>query len=135
MTSTRGIRVTEYWVDSSAWIEYLEGSSQGQKVREALARHVCYTPATVLAETASRSVRKGFPASLAIEAITVKSQVIPLDSKTAQRTGLIHAQKRRKSPDFSLVDASLLAHQSTGQRILTKNHHLSDERGIEWIGD
>lgn len=125
--------MTEYLIDAFAWIEYLEGSEQGEKVKQILQNHKCLTSAVTMAEVISRAKRTGKDTEIAFQAITLNSKVLQVNEEIAKKTGLIHAEKREKNKDFGLADAFILAHRKKKQKILTGDPHFKGIEKIEFL--
>jgi len=113
--------MTRYIVDSWAWIEYLEGSSAGEKVRERLLdeRNEIFTHVVSLAEIVSRVRVREKDVDAAWSAITTNSKVFALD-EDSKDAGLLHAKMRSKGSSFGLADAFVLsAARKLGAKVLT----------------
>ena len=96
-------------VDSWAWIEYLDGSKKGAEVDKRISAGAeLWTSVVSLAEVVSRYQRKGLPEGRAIEAIGSLSRLAVVDRSDAIEAGRIHAETRKKSPNFSLGDSFVL---------------------------
>ena len=101
--------MTSLVVDSWAWVEYLSGSESGKKVDGAIqeAQEIWVSLASV-AEVVSKYRRKGRDDALALRAITTLSKVGIQSLEDAQEAGRIHAELKRKVPNFSLADSFVL---------------------------
>ena len=113
-------------IDSSAWIEYLEGSSKGEKVREILLNNnEVFVLTLMIAEVISKVKRKGGDFDLAFNAITKNSKVIEISQEIAKEAGLLHAEVRKKVKDFGLMDALILASaKKLKVNLLTNDSHF-----------
>ncbi|MDP1729465.1 MAG: PIN domain-containing protein [archaeon] len=113
-------------VDSSAWIEYLEGSELGKKVRELIiSNNEIYSLSIIIAEVVSKVKRTHMNAELAYETIISNSLIINTSSETAKQAGLLHAELKNKINGFSLADAFILTSaRQLKASILTKDSHL-----------
>lgn len=122
--------MTEYVVDSWAWIEYLGGTAKGTKVKEVVEGGAdILTSAVSMAEVVSKLRRAGRDFQAAAERIAALSRVVAPDRLAAIAAGSIHAEMRRKAPNFSLADAFVLqAARSRGGKVLTGD---PDFKGIE----
>lgn len=100
-----------YILDAYAWIEYLEGSTRGVKVRNAIEnpRDKIYTCAVTLAEVISKFVRRNLDHKIALDAIASNSRIIPVEDKISLLAGELHAEIRKDVKDFGLADAYILA--------------------------
>lgn len=113
-------------VDSSAWIEYLEGSELGKKVRElVISNNEIYSLSIIIAEVVSKVKRSKMNAELAYETIISNSQIINISHEIAKQAGLLHAELKNKINGFSLADSFILVSaRQLNASILTKDSHL-----------
>lgn len=119
--------MTIVMIDSSAWIELIDGTKTGLLVQEYLDRYECVTPSIVVAEVCSKAKRKGSFEDVVFGALATKP-IISLSAQTARSAGLLHAQHHGKNGKFSIVDAVILATaREMKAKILTKD---SDFRNI-----
>jgi predicted nucleic acid-binding protein len=128
--------MTRFIIDSYAWIEYLEGSKEGARVRDLLQPpSEAYTPAPVVAEVTSKTVRRGRDASVAWMALRGSSVIVPLDGETAHAAGALHAEYRRRISDFAMTDAVVLTlARKLDAKIVTGDPHFRGMRGVEFLG-
>jgi predicted nucleic acid-binding protein len=128
--------MTRYLIDSYAWIEYLEGSVKGARVRDLLRPPAeGYTPASVVAEVTSKTIRRGKDPSVAWLALRGSSIILPLDGETARAAGGLHAEYRRKISDFAMTDAVVLTFaRKLDAKIVTGDPHFQGMRGVEFLG-
>ena len=130
--------MSRYIIDSSAWIEYLEGTKQGLAVKEIIENtaNEIYTPAIIVAEVLSKSLRSGDKkiyenAEKTIEQIP---RIIEIDYRLAKRAAEIHAHERKKQKDFGLADAFLAASaESIEAKILTGDPHFKGMKNVVFI--
>lgn len=117
----------KYLIDTSAWIEYLEGSEKGQKVNEILKeeKNEIYSIPLIVAETVSKVERKKGNSDSAFDILTKTARMVELDILTAKEAGLLHAKEKEKSPSFSLADAIIIkVAQRKNLKIITKDTHF-----------
>ena len=104
--------MTRYVVDSWAWIEYLEGSSSGAKVRERVSAHAkneIFTHIVSVAEVISKVRRAGKDAEVAWSAIVNNSKIFAIAETDSKEAGLLHAKVKSRNTNFGLADAFVLA--------------------------
>ena len=120
----------KYIIDSYAWIEYLDGSHKGDKVREVLAKDgEIYIIALTVSEVISRAKRKSKDTTIAYETIIMNSKIIDITPEMANDAGLFHAEIRKRIKDFGLVDSlMLIAAHKLGAKILTGDAHFKGFR-------
>ena len=113
-------------IDSSAWIEYLEGSELGEKVRDLLVRkEEVYIMNIMIAEVVSKVKRKEGNFDIAYRAMVSNAKVINLTPEISKEAGLLHAEMKKKMGTFGLVDALILTVARTLKaKILTKDNHF-----------
>jgi len=109
-------------VDTSAWIEYLDGSDKGKRVRDHLARAVPLVTGMIAAELFSNFIRKEKPLEIAVNALRNGSTLVPIDLETAHQAAHIYNHQRKKKPKFGIIDAHIVAAAKiNGAKILTCN--------------
>jgi len=113
-------------IDSFAWIEYLNGSIVGEKVKEYLSENEIYIIDIIIAEVISKVKRENSNTDIAYKAMISNSKIIPITPEIAKESGLLHAEIREKIKDFGLVDAFiLLTARKFNAKILTGDRHFA----------
>ena len=122
-------------VDSWAWLELFRGSEKGRRVDRELAGSEPFTSAITLAEVVSVSLRRRRPVDDKVAAIRGQSKVVSPSSDDALDAGRIHAEARRKSPNFSLSDSFVLQlARKVGAKVLTGDPDFRGMKEAEVIG-
>lgn len=114
--------MTRFIVDSWAWMEYLQGSPAGAKLRDHLndASNDFLTHAVTLAEIVSKVRRRGKDPDMAWKVITSNSKILSAGVSDAMDAGLLHAEIKSKNSNFSLADALVLSSsKKMGAKVLT----------------
>ena len=114
-------------MDTYAWIEYLDGSPKGAKVRDIVedTENSIITSPITIAEIASKYIRMRRDPARALVELQNNSTIPPVDSKIARSAGEIHAEQRKTQKDFPLADAFVAATAKIERsRILTGDPHL-----------
>lgn len=114
--------MTRFIVDSWAWMEYLQGSPPGAKLRDHLndASNDFLTHAVTLAEIISKVRRRGKDPDMAWKVITSNSKILSAGVSDAMDAGLLHAEIKSKNSNFSLADAFVLSSsKKMGAKVLT----------------
>jgi predicted nucleic acid-binding protein len=122
--------MTEIVIDSWAWIEYLDGSKRGSKVRDVIMdeRNQLYTHVVSIAEIVSKEKRRKKDPETAWRAITSLTKVLQIDESDSKAAGLLHAEIKSKNKNFGLVDSFVLqAARKLSGRVLTGD---PDFRGV-----
>ena len=100
-------------VDSSAWVEYAEGSEAGERARAYVeGEHALYTPSIVVAELADRSTRsdrRDAWIDTLYPYIRGHTTIVPLAPDLADRAGALKWEMRESNPQAGLADAIVLA--------------------------
>ena len=117
-----------YLIDSWAWIEYLDGTKNGLKVKEILTQeNEVFTLILSLAEIISRAKRKEKDIEGVENAILVNSKIINVNVEIAKNAGLLHAEMRKTIKDFGLIDAFvLLTARELKAKVLTGDKHFKN---------
>ena len=113
-------------VDTYAWIEYLDGTKRGEKLRDLLMTDAeVYTSAVTVAEIISKAKRTNRNHETARNIIRGNSTVIDVNEPLSYETGILHAETRQTINDFGLADAYVLATaKSYSAKILTGDPHF-----------
>lgn len=116
----------KFLIDSSAWIEYLDGSEEGEKVYEILkGNHEIYTLSLIIAEVVSKSKRSDKDANISFKAIMNNSRIFEITSEIAKESGYFHAEMKRKQKGFGLVDAFIwICAQKLKAKLITRDNHF-----------
>jgi PIN domain nuclease of toxin-antitoxin system len=98
-------------IDSSAWIEYLEGTEKGKKVREFLAKSDSFPLITgvIATEVMTKFLRSGRSAEEIATALGAVAMFVPYGMSLAQKTAEVYVKQRKSKPKFGVADASVLA--------------------------
>ena len=122
-------------IDAYAWIEYLDGSESGLKIKEFLEKeNELFTLTLTIAEVISRAVRVGADTSTAYNAIAYNSNIIDINRDIAREAGLIHAKIKKEIKDFGLIDSFLLAvANKIGAKIITGDKHFKGIKNVIFI--
>jgi len=119
--------MTKYVIDSNAWIEYFDGTSKGEKVKEIVEskENDVYTLVLSIAEIISVIGRRGKEYQEALKTIFSISQMVDVNIEISLKAGLIHSQVRQKIKDFGLTDAFVLAlAREFKAKVLTGDPHF-----------
>jgi len=126
----------KYIIDAYAWIEYLIGSKDGEKVKSFLEEETSqiYTCAVTIAEVTSKTAREGRDFETAYNILISNSQVVNVDEEISKEAGVLHSEMRKTKKDFGLADAYVLAAaKRTGAKILTGDLHFKGITGAVLI--
>ncbi|MFH0970874.1 MAG: PIN domain-containing protein [Candidatus Diapherotrites archaeon] len=123
-----GMTVNRYLLDTSAWIEYFDGTPAGEKVKGLLdsSSNECFTCGIVLCEVASKLMRKGFvDTETYYSFIKSKVRFVDVASDDYFNAGVRHAVLKKEDNRISYTDALLVVLSETRKvRIVSKDEHL-----------
>lgn len=114
-------------VDAYAWVEYLDGSIRGGRLRSILdeSESEIYTCAVTLAEVTSKAIRAGRDHEVAARVIGGNSMIVDADESLSKYAGVLQAEARSRGRDFGLADAYVLATaRSLKAKVLTGDPHF-----------
>jgi predicted nucleic acid-binding protein len=116
----------KYIIDSYAWIEYLDGSTLGEKVKKILNEdNEIFSLNLTISEVISRVKRKNGDIDTAYTAINSISKVAEITPEIAKKAGVFHAEIRKKIKDFGLVDALILIlSRELNAKVVTGDEHF-----------
>lgn len=98
-------------VDSSAWVEYFEGTEKGARVREFLAKAHSFPLITgvIATEVISKFLRSGHSGEEIAKALGAMAMFVPHGISLAQKTAEVYSKQRKTKPKFGMADANVLA--------------------------
>jgi predicted nucleic acid-binding protein len=113
--------MTSFIVDSWAWIEYLSGSEMGKRAADVMSKaSELWTSGASVAEIVSKYRRAGSDENQAMRAVTTLSKIGVPTVDDAVEAGIIHADLRPKSRNFSFADSFVLQlARKKGAKVLT----------------
>lgn len=103
--------MSKYILDSWAWIEYFEGSSKGQRVKNIVldSRNEVFTHCVSAAELVSKAKRTGKDVEALWLALTTNSKILEAGTEDSKDVGITHANTKSRNRNFGLADAFVLA--------------------------
>jgi len=125
----------KYLVDSSAWIEYLRGSSAGKKVHDILEgdNSVIVIP-IIISEVIGKVKRDNQNIEIAYDSIINNAKIVELTPKLAKEAGILYTDLRKKESSVSLIDSLIICMaQSTASEIVTKDTHFKHAKNVLFI--
>ncbi len=114
--------------DAYAWVEYLDGTPRGIKLKTLIEENAeLYTSVVTLAEVISKAARTGRDEKKADSIMRGNSIVVDADAQLSFETGVLHAEVRRTVRDFGLAEAYVLATaRRVSGKVLTGDPHFRD---------
>jgi len=117
----------EYLIDSSAWIEYLEGSEKGERVARVLKKEKVYSLNLIVSEVISKIKRVNKNFDLAYRIILSNSRIFEITPEIAKEIGLFHAEMKKRKRNFGLIDACILiCARKLKSKILTQDDYFKE---------
>lgn len=121
--------MTNFLVDSSAWVEYLKGTLTGVKIAKIIEsrKNNCFYPNPVIAEVLSKTRRDNSDIKTAISGMKAFAKNLNETEREFINGGLIHAELKLKKSEISLADAIIIAaSRKNNLKILTCDFHLKE---------
>lgn len=129
--------MSEYLLDTWAWIEFYIGSEKGKKIYSILkSDKKCYTSIISIAELSdnfhSNNLKTDHRWTEIRDFIESNSTVLSLNTDIGSEAGIIKTKQREKFSDFGLMDAIILSTaREHGLKIITGDKHLKDKEKTE----
>ena len=122
----------QYIFDTSAWIEFFEGSAKGEVVKTLLnEKNIIISSDGTFAEIYSWADRNKYVAGTYIQAIRDGSKVFPIYTNIWVEAANHREKMRKIKKDFGQMDALLLAIQDvTGATIVTGDPHFKGLKNV-----
>ncbi len=118
--------MNSYIIDTSAWIEYLDGSEKGEKINNILkSNEKVYIIPVILSELISKVKRSNGNIELVYGSLIKNSEILSLTPRIAKEAGLLHTEVKLTLPSFSLTDATIICSAKAFKlKILTTDNHF-----------
>ncbi len=124
---------TNYLLDSSAWIEYFDGTPVGEKVKHILEspENVCYTCGIVVSEVISKATRRGLEVEDYFYEMKTKSRSTNEDIEDYYHAGIKHAELKKIENRIRYTDALLIVlSEKRKMKIVSKDEHLKGKNTL-----
>jgi predicted nucleic acid-binding protein len=121
--------------DSSAWIEYFEGSLNGEKVYNFLkGKNEVYSISIIISEIVSKAKRMNQDFEIPFRAIMRNSKFFEVAPEIAREAGVFHAEMKKKKRDFGLVDATIwVVAEKLGAKLVTCDYHFKNFKNVVFL--
>jgi len=117
--------------DTSAWVEFFDGTEKGEKARSTLSSNTCYTSIISIAELSCICIEKNFNPVEILSQIKSFSSIIDVDEDILLLSGKIRHEKRKSLKNFGLVDAIILSTaKHLGLKVVSCDRHFEGENAI-----
>jgi predicted nucleic acid-binding protein len=118
-------------IDTSAWVEYLEGSNKGDKINHYVENEEIITPLIVVLELSVKAEKEGWNMEKIYNFIKLKSSIVGFPENEINLFGKIYVSARNKIPSFGMADAIILAtSKNLKSKIITTDHHFKEFEDI-----
>lgn len=124
--------MTEYLLDTWAWIEFYTGSEKGEKIYQVLeSDERCFTSIISLAELSDNfhagNLESDHSWDQIRKFIEAKTTIISLEPGTCKTAGESKNKERKKHPEISLIDTIILSQAREKElKIITGDKHLQN---------
>ncbi len=115
--------------DTSAWIEFFQGTERGKKVQEPLKNEENFTCIVTFAELINWCLRNRLENKITSYIKTIKqgSELIDLDETMVTLSGRLNYERKMVVKDWGMMDSFILATSLVYDlKILTKDLHFKD---------
>ena len=115
-------------LDTSAWVELIEGTERGRVARSILEREESFTSLATIAELAQWCLRSGREdVAPTVEDVKRSSRILPLTETISIVAGKLNHERKKGGKKWGMIDSIILATaQVYGLRILTKDYAFRD---------
>ena len=128
--------MSKYVIDSWAWIEYLEGSKSGLKVKDLILDQAneIFTHAVSAAEIISKAKRRGKDVEAIWQAINSNSKLVSFGADESKEVGLVHAEIKSKNKNFGLADSFVLTlAKKLNAKVITGDPDFKNIMGVMMV--
>ncbi len=122
-------------LDTSAWVEFIEGTEKGRVVRNILEREENFTSLATIAELAHWCLRSGKD-DMAATITEVKriSRILPLTETISTGAGKLNYERKKAGRKWGMMDSIIVATaQVYGLKVLTKDNGFRDLAEAEML--
>ncbi len=115
-------------LDTSAWVEFIEGTEKGKDVKDVVEREESFTSIATIAELAQWCLRSGREDIAAtVEEIKRISQILPLTETISVSAGKLNYERKKAGRKWGMIDSIIVATAYVyGLKILTKDNAFRD---------
>ncbi len=123
-------------LDTSAWIEFFQGTEKGKHVEEIIKNEDNFTANIIFAELIEWCMKNKKEDEIRdyIEGIKKGSQIIDLGEDIITLAGKLNHERKKAIKNWGMMDSFILAAaQIYNLKILTKDNHFRDLPNVEII--
>ena len=122
--------------DTSAWIEFFQGTEKGKRVEEILKSDENFTSIVTFAEMVNWCIKNKLENKIKdyIEGMKNGSQIIDLSENIATTSGRLNYERKTIEKNWGMMDSFILATaQIYDLKILTKDRQFCDLTNVEML--
>ena len=121
-------------LDSSAWIEFFQGTEKGKKVELVLKSDQSFTSIVTISEVVNWSLKNNFDSNMFIEKIEKISKIIPLNKEIVILAGKLNFENKKKIKNWGMLDSFIYSTALTyNLKVLTGDNHFYKLNNVEMI--
>ena len=123
-----------YVIDSSAWVEYLDGTPRGTRVQRLIEEEAIATSIIGIAEIAYKYERENQRTDAWLKFIESRSSILPVTVPIAREAAALKKKIRVRKQKFSLADGIHLATaRLEGATLVTADTDFSEEQNVKLV--
>ncbi len=128
-------KVTEMLLDTSAWVEFMEGTEKGKAVKELLKAQDSFTSLTSVSEFVQWCLRNRIQnVNAYLEAIKENTRLLGITEEISIAAGKLNYERKKAGKKWGMIDSIITATAQTyGLRILTKDSHFRDLADVQLL--
>ena len=121
-------------LDSYAWIEFLLGSEEGEKVKEVIQKEKCFTSIVSIAEINEWCLKNNLEIDFFVETIKKLSEIINLNEEIVRLAGKINFYNKKKIKGWGMLDSLIYTTARLyNLKVLTGDKHFKELEGVELL--
>lgn len=121
-------------LDSSAWIEFFQGTKKGKKVEFFLKSKQSFTSIVTISEVINWALRNSLETNIFTEKIEKFSKIIPLNREIVVLAGKINFDNKKKIKDWGMLDSFIYSTALIyNLKVLTGDNHFKNLNNVEMI--
>ncbi|MBI2144837.1 PIN domain-containing protein [Candidatus Woesearchaeota archaeon] len=114
-------------LDSSAWIDFIEGNEKGRKIRQIIEGQDSFTSLATIAELTQWCLKNRREEVATIEDVKRISQILPLTETISRVAGRMNYERKKAGKKWGMMDSIIASTaQVYGLKILTTDNGFRD---------
>ena len=123
-------------LDSSAWIEFLEGTEKSKKVVDVLKSEENYTCIVTIAEVVNWCLKNNLKTKITeyVEGIVKGSEILNLTMEIVTAAGKLNYERKKIEKNWGMIDSLILSTALFyNLKVLTKDAQFKDLPNVEML--